>query len=326
MKLFLTGGTGFFGKALLRHWTALQQARQQVPDVCVLSRNPQHFLNLHPEFLKLPWLRFVSGDVQSPESLPMGEKFTHVLHGAADSTRGPQLTPLAQYDQIVEGTRNMLDFAIQAGVQRFLFTSSGAAYGKQPAHLSHVSEDWHGMPDPLNPTHSYGVAKRAAEHLCALYGQAYGLQTVVARCFAFSGPDLPLNAHFAIGNFIRDALFHNEITVAGDGTAMRSYLDQSDLAQWLTALLDRAQSGEAFNVGSDQAISIADLAALVRDTLAPDMSIRILGTPDAQRPRHMYIPNTDKINRHLGLRAGTTLKDSILNTAHAARSRANCGA
>jgi dTDP-glucose 4,6-dehydratase len=230
---------------------------------------------------------------------------------------------LQRYDQIVNGTRHLLDLAVACGAQRFLLTSSGAVYGTQPVHLNSTPEDWHGMPDPLNPANSYGVAKRAAEHLCALYGQAHGLQTVVARCFAFSGADLPLDVHFAIGNFIRDALFHNEITVAGDGTAMRSYLDQSDLAHWLIALLDRGQSGEAFNVGSDQAISIADLATLVRDTLAPNKPIRILGTPDAQRPRHRYIPNTDKIQRHLGLRAATSLKESVQNTAQSARSRMN---
>lgn len=316
--ILLTGGTGFFGKALLRHWHAQQQGGRPVPEVSVLSRNPLRFLSAHPEFSQLGWLRFVAGDVGESQSLPQGERFSHILHAAADSTLGPQLKPLEQYDQIVQGTRNLLDFAVQAGTKRFLFASSGAVYGSQPQHLDQVPENWHGMPDPLKPSNAYGVAKRAAEHLCTLYAQEYGLQTVIARCFSFIGPDLPLDVHFAIGNFIRDALWRDEITVAGDGTPLRSYLDQQDLVQWLLALLERGQAGEAYNVGSDRAISIADLAHLVRDIVAPSMSVRILGINNANNGRNLYIPSIQKAKIEFELNVAVPLEQAITNTAKAA--------
>ena len=172
----------------------------------------------------------------------MANCFTHVLHAAADSTLGPQRSPLQRYDQIVDGTRNLLDFAVACGVQRFLLTSSGGVYGPQPEDMAKIPEDWLGMPDPLNPANAYGVGKRAAEHLCALYHATHGIDTVIARCFAFVGEDLPLDVHFAIGNFIRDALWAEEIIVGGDGTPLRSYLDQRDLAQWLFDLASRWQA------------------------------------------------------------------------------------
>jgi dTDP-glucose 4,6-dehydratase len=76
-------------------------------------------------------------------------------------------------------------------------------------------------------------------------------------------------------------------------------------------------------VGSNKEINITDLATLVRDTLAPEKPVRIRGTPNAQSPRHRYIPNTDKVQRQLGLRAATSLQESIRNTARAARACAN---
>lgn len=286
--------------------------------VTALSRDPHAFLRAFPEFSKVSWLRWHQGDITSPDSLPNGTAFSHILHAAADSTPGPQLNPLQRFDQIVQGTRNVLDLAVRCQARRFLLTSSGAVYGAQPAQLERTPEDWLGMPDPLNPLFAYGVAKRAAEHLCTLYHDAYGVQTVIARCFAFVGPDLPMRAHFAIGNFIRDALRGDTITISGDGSPLRSYLDQRDLAQWLTTLLLHGRAGDAYNVGSDQAIRIADLASLVRDTLSSTAPVHIAGAPDARQHRNLYVPDITKAQTELGLRVTIPLRDAI---AHAADRR-----
>ncbi len=323
--IFLTGGTGFFGKALLRNWVAEEHQGRSVPSITLLSRNPDQFANQYPALVGRHWLRMHRGDISDSITLPCDTAFTHVLHAAADSTLGPQLTPLQRYDQIVKGTRNVLDLAVACGAKRLLFTSSGAVYGVQPPHLSEIPEDWHGMPDPLNPANAYGVAKLAAEHFCALYSQSYGLQTVIARCFAFVGPDLPLDVHFAIGNFIRDALWRDEIMVSGDGTPLRSYLYQHDLAHWLLTLMDQGKAGQAYNVGSDHAISIADLAHLVRDIVAPSKNVRILGTAEGGDARNIYIPSIQKARSDQRLAVSVSLPDAIRATADAARARAASG-
>ena len=148
--------------------------------IVVLSRNPQQFLAEYSEFSGFDSLTFLKGDIQQRDTLPWGYSFTHVLHAATDSTIGPSLTPLQRYDQIVDGTRNILDLALSTGARRFLLTSSGGIYGSQPADLAAISEDWSGSP-PLNePNTAYSQAKRAAEHLVALVSSQYGLETVVA--------------------------------------------------------------------------------------------------------------------------------------------------
>jgi dTDP-glucose 4,6-dehydratase len=181
--------------------------------------------------------------------------------------------------------------------------------------MAFIPETYNGMPDPLLLSSTYGIAKRQAEHLCTLYGEQFGLETAIARCFAFVGEDLPLHAHFAIGNFIRDALWHESITVGGDGTPLRSYLDQRDLAHWLICLLLQGQPGQAYNVGSDVAISVTDLAFLVRDTLAPSKSVHILGTPDQQRQRNRYIPSIEKARTELQLDVRIALQQAITHAA-----------
>lgn len=317
--ILLTGGTGFFGKALLRYWADLESDGQDISTVTLLSRDPARFAAQYPALVSHRWLQLVQGDVCNPDSLPKGLTFTHVLHAATDSTTGPQLTPLQRFDQIVNGTRNILDLAISTGASRFLLTSSGGVYGPQPLHMEQIPEDYLGMPDPLNPSNSYSVAKRCVEHLCAIYGEQYGLETVIARCFAFVGKDLPRDVHFAIGNFIRDALERAEITVAGDGAPIRSYLDQRDLAEWLTVILERGQSGRAYNVGSDEAISVGDLANLVRDVIAPGKAVTILGKREYAKSsgqhRNVYVPSINRAREELGLEVRIPLRDAIRDAA-----------
>lgn len=316
-KILLTGGTGFVGKALLRH--ILSTESHSVARITVLTRKPDQFLHTNPEFSGHQVVKFFKGDMLKLDTLPWDYHFTHVVHAAAVSATGPRLTPWQQYNHIVDGTRNILSLAVITGARRFLLTSSGAIYGPQPVNLTAISEDHLGCPPLCDSRTAYGQAKRAAEHLCALCSEANGLESVIARCFTFVGPDLPLKAHFAIGNFIHDALTADTITVASDGTPLRTYLDQTDLAKWLLTLLMCGRSGHAYNVGSNKVISIADLAHLVRDILAPDKPVKILGSPDESAIRSRYVPDIRKAQQELGLKINVALTESIQKTGEAFR-------
>jgi dTDP-glucose 4,6-dehydratase len=83
------------------------------------------------------------------------------------------------------------------------------------------------------------------------------------------------------------------------------------LAHWLLTLLLRGRPGEAYNVGSDEVISIADLAHLVRDILAPVKPVHIKGLPDLTVGRNCYVPDILKIQRELDLRITLPLTESI---------------
>ena len=172
-RLLLTGGTGFFGRSLLRQ--QLSQRRDHQFEIVVLSRNPERFKKAYPELSGSTHLKYHKGDIQDRESLPWGDSFTHVLHAATDSTLGPSLPSLIRFQQIVDGTTNILDLAVATGARRFLLTSSGGIYGPQPSDLAAIPESWPGSP-PIDATATaYSQAKRAAEHLCALYRESKGL-------------------------------------------------------------------------------------------------------------------------------------------------------
>jgi nucleoside-diphosphate-sugar epimerase len=312
-NIFITGGTGFFGKWLLQSFLHANQKLGLNAHAWVLSRDPENFKRTFPELSSDPSLHFISGDVLSFE-FPKEKKFSHIIHAAtAASAKLVDEEPLRMLDTIVEGTRRMLDFSKICGAKKFLLASSGAVYGRQPAILSHLSEDFQGAPDPLNPQSCYGEGKRLAEHLCILYQNKFGIEVKIARCFAFIGPYLPLDLHFAIGNFINDGLQGRPVIVQGDGTSFRSYLYTSDLIRWLLKILGEGTSGRAYNVGSEQAFSIGDIAAQVAQLLKVD--VKVLGTPSQDKPAERYVPSTYRARIELGLRERISLSESIERTA-----------
>jgi len=308
--ILITGGTGFFGKSLLRCSKVALGANGQ--KTLILSRTLEDFIKKNQKLLAGKEIQFHPADVLNPSQFPSGIEVEYILHAATESTIGNQLAPIDYYDQIVVGTRNLLEFAVNNRAKRFLYVSSGAVYGEMAEDKEYFEEDDLSAPNSLNPKNVYGVAKRTAEHLCSLYKEHYTLDVVIVRCFAFVGRDLPLNAHYAVGNFIRDALFEREITVKGDGTAVRSYMDQSDLASWLMTLLYHGKSGEAYNVGSDQAITIKDLAFLIRDLLAPEKEVKIESSNQQKSTR--YVPSIEKAKSELGLEQTISLRDAIKNS------------
>jgi UDP-glucuronate decarboxylase len=313
--IFVTGGTGFFGRALLRYWATdvfgMRNAR-----FTLLSRNPEQFRARYGALLEPLDVTLVPGDVLCLDDLPTTGRFTHVLHAAADSTTGLALKPIERYRQIVDGTQNILELARRTEVGKVLLISSGGVYGPQPAEMLAIHEDYNGIPDPLNPENAYSIAKRAMEHLAALYNHTYGIESVIARCFAFVGRDLPLDAHFAIGNFISDVLKGRDIVIKGDGTPVRSYLDQSDLAEWLSVMLMRGKPQRAYNVGSDQAITIRDLASLVARAGGSVSRVQVLGEhPKGQTAnRNRYVPDVSRARTELGVEIGIRLEQAVRET------------
>lgn len=311
--VFLTGGTGFVGTWLLESLLWAHDQRELGLSVTVLTRDPERFCRRSPHLAGHPAVRLLAGNAQSFE-FPAG-RFPFVIHAATEPSFAASAEhPLGAFDADVAGTRHVLEFARQHGVQRFLFTSSGAAYGCQPPDLPQVPETHTGAPDTTDPNSAYGQAKRVSEHLCTMYGRAYSFDATLARLFAFVGPLLPLDINFAVGNFIRDALRGGPVRIGGDGTPRRSYLYAADMAVWLWTILLRGRAATPYNVGSSSDLSIEDLARLVVRMVAPEARVEIAGRPTPGASPARYVPCTALARDHLGLSCRIPLDDGIRRT------------
>jgi nucleoside-diphosphate-sugar epimerase len=321
-NLFVTGGTGFFGRWLLESFVFANDVLDLGAHMTVLTRDPAAFARKAPELAASPSIHFIRGDVREldhtriVQQLPAGHsgEFPFVIHAAMDSVG--QDDPVAVFDTIVGGTRAVLDFALAAGTRRLLFTSSGAVYGAQPSELTHVPETYPGAPDPARAASAYGEGKRAAELLCAAYHARHpALEPVIARCFAFVGPLLPIDAHFAVGNFIRDALRGGPITIGGDGTPYRSYLYAADLAIWLWTMLLRGKPAYPYNVGSREDVTILKLATTVAGCFPKALHVTLARQPQPGVPCSRYVPAIGRAADELGLAVLIPLTEAISRTA-----------
>ncbi len=311
-RLFITGGTGFFGIWLLESIAAANRVLGAGVSATVLSRNPAAFLTKFPSLRNNPAIDWIAGDVRSFE-FPHSS-FSHIIHAATSASAALNTTdPGEMFSVIVDGTRRILDFAAASGTRKLLLMSSGAVYGTQPPTVEHTPEESIAGPDPTKPANAYAEGKRAAELLCAIAAQRGPLEVKIARGFAFVGPHLPLDAHFAVGNFIRDALAGGPIVVSGDGTPLRSYMHAADATVWCWHVLVRGTHLRPYNIGSDHAISIADLARTVAECMLRAPSIAIAARPNGTPPTR-YVPHIGRAKAELGLDLIIPLDEAIART------------
>lgn len=313
-RMFLTGGTGFFGPWLVESFAHANERLELDAELVVLSRDPNAAMSRLPALRTARGVTIWKGDVRDFE-FPRGS-FDLVIHGAAESSQqGHVGDQRHMFDTIVDGTRRTLALASQTEASTYLLLSSGAVYGKQPPTLSHVPEEFGGAPDLGDARSAYGEGKRAAEVLSAIESERSGLSVRIARCFAFVGPHLPLDVHFAIGNFVRDAMRRGPIRIQGDGTAVRSYLYTADLAVWLWSLALAPNARGAYNVGSEEPLTILETARLVANVCQPGTPIEVLGKPVPGAQPHRYVPSTARARAELGLCQHVAVRDGVRRLA-----------
>ena len=319
-RVFIAGGTGFLGCWLLESFVWANQRLNLKASATVLTRNVNRLREKVPHLVDDPSLHVVEADIISFAALKGRHAFAvHAAVGYGDGRSDSQEAGLIE--TMLTGTERLVRIAAKASVERLLLVSTGAVYGPQPANGCGMSEEWSGAPDPLDPGSFYAEVRRAMEALCMVLGRRYNIQVPVARGFSFVGPYLPLNGQFAIGNFLRDSLLGDPITIRGDGTPCRSYLYAADAAIWLWTVLFRGDGSRAYNVGSDIRTTIREAADAVAEVVRPRPSVVVSGIPGAGVAGQEYVPAVTRARSELGLQQWIPLGEAIARTVEWERRR-----
>ena len=310
-RIFVTGGTGYVGRWLLETLCRADEVFGLKLAIVVLSRDPDRFASECPHLAAGPVVQLVSGDVRS--FVLSSGSFSHAVHAATDVVR--ENSPLETFDVTVLGTRRVLEFCRASGVTDVLLLSSGAVYGPMPRDMERVPESYGGPLSPERVESTYAVGKLATEWLGTAYSSGGAMRCSSARVFAQIGPYLALDRLFAAGNFIAYALRREPILIRGDGTPLRSYMYATDLVVWLLAILLRGRPGRAYNVGSDQPISIRDLATAIASAAdIREPTLRVLGTAVQGAPPERYVPDIARAKSELAVSLEVGFQDALRRT------------
>jgi nucleoside-diphosphate-sugar epimerase len=308
-KLLIIGGTGFFGKSFIDAFQNHLLDRWHVDELILLSRNASNLKNLN---INLNRVKLVDADITSITDLPMAD---YIIHAAASSdTRNYLESGENEKNNITKGVSNFCKIIKEHQIKsNILYLSSGAVYGAQPRSLIHISESYSNNYDIENIAASkrdYTSAKRDSERFIINLSEL-GFKVSIARCFAFVGPWLPLDQHFAIGNFIGDGLSHRKIKINTKSKVYRSYMYVDDLVIWLMTISeDASKDCPIYNVGSDEAILIDELAQKIGKFFSQKIELIKYNDDTVDR----YIPSILKAKEKLGLQLNYSLEQSIEKT------------
>lgn len=305
--LLIIGGSGFFGKSILDAFVRGLLAPWHIGHIIVLARSASQLSTTHPHLVASD-VTLINDDITTTDTLPRAE---YVIHAAASTDARNYLNAPAQEQQNIQaGTNNYCRLApVFHRHSRIVYTSSGAVYGQQPAEIAQLLEDY--QPTTLEALgitkQSYALAKQHAEQAIKAIG-AQGLNVSIARCFAFVGYYLPLDQHFAVGNFIGDVLNNRPLQVKATHPVYRSYMYADDLVVWLMTIAQHANANcPVYNVGSDEAVLLHDLAQTMAHEYGAKTDIASISASQVDR----YVPSIIYAKQSLGLTITWPIKEAI---------------
>lgn len=312
--ILMTGCTGFIGRWLVDTLLWANETQEYRCTLSLVTRSRTHLLKAMPHLVAHAAVQIVESDIT--ELTPVAPTACDlVIHGAnLPHTTGADWAA-RHCTTACRGTEILFKTAAQCGARRVLLLSSGGVYATRPLSGEFpLREEADGMAQRLRECSLYGETKRFVEVYAAALGQQYGIEVPIARCFTFCGPCLPMNGINALASFLADVLAGRDIVIRGNGSPVRSFLYGSDMAAWLLGMLADGPNGEPCNVGSEEGISLRELAERIACLTGGKSAVRILGESIPGNAPDVYVPDTTRIRAKLGVEERLSLTDRLRRT------------
>lgn len=322
----LTGPIGIWLVFLMGEWRKRTGASFRLQ---IVTRNRAKANDIFQIFIEEGWVTLLEQDIRFVDL--GGSHPDIVIHGATASARESfyGMTGLEKFQGVVQGTNQLLRELDPNRSCKIVFLSSGSIFGTtllEPGQA--IKQDWPETP-AIDEGAALGHAKRAAEAHLTFHSLAHPKHTVsICRLFSFVGPLLPLNYQYAVGNFIADVLAARPIRVQSDGSAVRSFMYLGDMAGWLLRVIFAQSEERTFMIGSTRAVSILELANLIRKVFNSPNDIEVTGSTSRYSryaASDFYVPETALTRSALSVDEWTSLEIALTRTAEFLASRSAGG-
>lgn len=312
-NILITGARGLIGSSMVD----FLMATGLDVNVYALVRNTESAERRFIEYAHDHRLHIVEGDVNTPPLLDLDICFHYIINAASSANPNAYaLDPIGTFWTNVNGTKNLLDYGVGHGMERFLYVSSGEVYGN--GETDKWREEDAGYVDSMKPRSCYPMSKRAAETLCVSYASQYDVDVVVARPCHTIGPHFTENDNRAYAQFIRKACHKENIVLKSSGEQCRMWLYAKDCATAILAVLLKGKGCEAYNIADRQVcMTIKELA----ETIAKIGGVEVVYELPSSTERNGYsemrsaLFDTTKIEG-LGWKPQYNLHDALVETMH----------
>ena len=300
MRALVTGGSGFIGSNVVK---LLLDKGYEVRVLDNLSSG--HIVNIAP-YVKKGVVEFIEGDIRNGDTVLQATKEVDVVfHLAACVGRQKSLDdPILDASTNVLGTVNVLEGMRKNGVNRIVYSSSAAMFGEL---VTPTIDENH----PQNADSPYGVSKLAAEKMILAYAGIYPeIIGVCLRYFNIYGINQRFDLYGNVIPIFAKRIYAGEpITIYGDGTQTRDFVNVKDVARANFLAASKASETDVFNLGSGDSITINRLAELMIEISGKKTAI----TYEPERPadvKHCKA-NVQKAAEILDFRAEVALQDGL---------------
>jgi nucleoside-diphosphate-sugar epimerase len=311
--LLVTGGAGFLGSWICELVHYLNRVDKAGIKLFVVDRDRERFAQRLPHLVKDEAIEFIRCDIRSLVEMP--REVNYVIHAAATpDNRFHASSPIETMTSIAEGTANALRAANRvSNLIKFVNVSASTIYAPN-TQGQRISESAPGLALSLKSAFAYSEAKRYAEVLCSAARSEARIPVVTVRPFTFCGAYQELDSPWVLNNFINDALHQRPIRILGDGMSVRSLMYGADLACWMLVIMLQADSGQVFNVGSENGETVGELARRVADCFSPVPMILINTSLAGHTENSRLVPDVSAAKSQFGLEIYTDLERAISKT------------